>query len=251
MDEVVHHSVERGVATITLDSPSNRNALSRQLINELHAGIDAAEAAAARVIVLQHTGNTFCAGADLKERSSGPVDSGGMVGVLRRLSDGATVTIAAVDGAVRAGGVGLMASCDLVVVARDTTFAFTEVRIGVAPAIISVPILARVNAALLAAPFLTGETFDAADARAMGLITHISDNVAATVATLVDGVLQGAPGAVAATKALLRRVPTLSRDAAYIEMQVLSEHLFQSHEATEGIGAFRERRAPSWQVARS
>jgi enoyl-CoA hydratase len=170
-----------------------------------------------------------------------------MVSALRRLSDGAIVTIAAVDGAVRAGGVGLMASCDLVVVARATTFAFTEVRIGVAPAIISVPILARVNPSLLAAPFLTGETFDAVDARAMGLITHVSDDVPATVRALVNGLLQGAPGAVAATKALLRRVPTLTRDDAYAEMQQLSERLFQSPEAAEGIGAFRERRAPSWQ----
>ena len=89
MDDVVHHCIEHGVATITLDSPHNRNALSRQLINELHAGIDAAEAAEARVIVLRHTGNTFCAGADLSrgpdafDHGSRPIgehrDEGGLV----------------------------------------------------------------------------------------------------------------------------------------------------------------------------
>lgn len=246
MGELVRHRMERGVAWVTLDSPSNRNALSRQLIAELHEALDAAEAEHAQAIVVGHAGNTFCAGADLKERSDGPVDSTPMVRVLQRLSDGAIPSIAAVNGAVRAGGVGLMASCDLVVVHSSTTFAFTEVRIGVAAAIISVPILARVNPSLLAAPFLTGEAFDAADARAMGLVTHVSDDVDATVGHLIDGLLEGAPAAVAATKALLRRVPTLPRAEAYEEMRQLSEALFQSADAAEGMTAFRERRKPSW-----
>ena len=248
MGDVVRYRLERGVAHLTLDSPSNRNALSRQLLTELHEGIDAAEAAGARAIVLGHAGNTFCAGADLKERSDGgPIDSTPMVRAMQRLSDGPTPTIAAVEGAVRAGGIGLMASCDLVVVTSATTFAFTEVRIGVAPAIISVPILARVNPALVAAPFLTGEVFDAADARAMGLVTHVSADVAATVTTLIDGLLMGAPTAVAATKALLRRVPTLDRATAYAEMQALSESLFNSADGAEGMASFREKRRPRWQ----
>ncbi len=246
MGELVRHRMERGVAWITLDSPANRNALSRQLIAELHDALDAAEAVNARAIVLGHTGNTFCAGADLKERSDGPADSSPMVRALQRLSDGAIPSIAAVNGAVRAGGVGLMASCDLVVVQAATTFAFTEVRIGVAAAIISVPILARVNPSLLTAPFLTGEAFGAADARAMGLVTHVTDDVVTTVDHLVDGLLEGAPAAVAATKALLRRVPTLPRAEAYAEMQRLSEALFQGPDAAEGMAAFREKRKPAW-----
>lgn len=249
MGELVRHRMERGVAWITLDSPANRNALSRQLIAELHEAIDAAEAADARAIVLGHSGTTFCAGADLKERSDGPVDSTPMVRALQRLSDGPIPSIAVVNGAVRAGGVGLMASCDLVVVHSATTFAFTEVRIGVAAAIISVPILARVNPSLLTAPFLTGEAFDASEARAMGLVTHVSDDVDATVGHLVDGLLEGAPAAVAATKALLRRVPTLPRPEAYEEMRRLSEALFQSADAAEGMAAFREKRKPAWAQA--
>ena len=238
--------MERGVAWITLDSPSNRNALSRQLIAELHEALDAADAASARAIVLGHTGNTFCAGADLKERGSGPVDSSGMVRALQRLSDGPIPSIAAVNGAVRAGGIRLMASCDLVVVNAATTFAFTEVRIGVAAVIISVPILARVNPSLLTAPFLTGEAFGAAEARTMGLVTHVSDDVVTTVDHLVAGLLEGAPAAVAATKALLRRVPTLPRADAYTEMARLSEALFQGPDAAEGIAAFVEKRKPAW-----
>jgi enoyl-CoA hydratase/carnithine racemase len=247
--ELVHVSIERGVATITLDSPANRNALSLGLVRDLHAALDAADAASPRAIVLTHTSNTFCAGADLKERGTGAVDSTPMVDALKRLSDSTAPTIAAVKGAVRAGGVGLMASCDLVVVAPSTTFAFTEVRIGVAPAIISVPILARVQPSLLRAPFLTGETFDAPTAKTMGLITHIADaddSVDATVATLVEGIRLGAPAAVAAAKAILRRVPALERDAAYEEMRALSESMFLGPDGVEGMASFREKRKPSW-----
>jgi enoyl-CoA hydratase/carnithine racemase len=247
--ELVHVALDRGVATITLDSPANRNALSLGLVRDLHRALDAAEAAAPRVVVLTHTSNTFCAGADLKERGTGAVDSSPMVNALKRLSDSVAPTIAVVKGAVRAGGIGLMASCDLVVVAPSTTFAFTEVRIGVAPAIICVPILARVQPSHLRTPFLTGEAFDAHTARTMGLVTHVADtddSVDATLAALVDGIMQGAPAAVAATKTILRRVATLDRDTAYEEMRALSESMFLGPDGVEGMAAFRERRKPAW-----
>lgn len=246
MTEVVRTSVAAGVATITLDSQHNRNALSRQLLEGLHAGLDLAEAESARVVVLRHEGPAFCAGADLKERAAGPPDSRPFVHVLERLMDTPRPTIAAVDGAVRAGGIGLMAACDLVVVHTATTFALTEVRIGVAAAIIAVPILRRVPAGRIASAFLTGEGFDAEEARAMGLVTHVSDDVAATVERLCEGVRAGAPRAVAATKELLAVVPALDRDDAFGRMQLLSEELFQGPDAAEGMAAFREKRAPSW-----
>ena len=138
-----------------------------------------------------------------------------MVRVLERLMDADQPTVAAVDGAVRAGGIGLMASCDLVVVHRSVTFALTEVRIGVAPAIISVPILRRVAPSRIAAAMLTGEPFDADEARAIGLITHVTDDVAATTAALCAGIVAGAPRAVAETKRLLHRVPGLDRSTAF------------------------------------
>jgi enoyl-CoA hydratase len=243
-DRVVRHHVVGGIATITLDSPANRNALSRRLLAELHEALDATSAA--RVIVLAHTGPAFCAGADLKERAAAPTDASPMAAVMQRLIEAPQPTVAAVTGAVRAGGIGLMAACDLVVVHPAVTFAFTEVRIGVAPAIISVPILRRVPWSQLAAAFLTGETFDAATARQMGLVTHVADDVAATVGRLADGILAGAPDAVAATKALLHRPssPTLAADFA--AMQQLSEALFASPEAAEGMRAFAERRVPAW-----
>ena len=253
-EPLVRVDVDNGVATITLDSPANRNALSRQLLTDLHAALDRAEQPDVRAIVLTHTAPTFCAGADLKERAdpdAQPTGSSPMVDAIRRLMFSAQPTIAAVNGSVRAGGVGLMAGCDLVVVQRSVTFAFTEVRIGVAPAIISVPILHRCGWSKLAAPFLTGEVFDAAAALDMGLVTHLADDVDgvdATVRALVAGVLAGAPQAVAATKALLRQPLPHSLDDAFTAMQALSESLFGSREAAEGMRAFAEKRQPSWQM---
>jgi methylglutaconyl-CoA hydratase len=246
MADVVHLELADGRATITLDSQHNRNALSRQLLAELDACLD--EASDARVIVVRHEGPAFCAGADLKERAdrSAPLDSRPMVSVMERLMDAACPTIAAVDGAVRAGGIGLMASCDLVVVARPVTFALTEVRIGVAAAIISVPILRRVPAGRIAAAMLTGEPFDAEHALEIGLVTHVADDVSATVDHLCEGVVAGSPRAVAATKRILRDVPGMQRTAAFEQMRALSDELFGSDDAAEGMAAFADKRAPIW-----
>lgn len=238
--------IDREVATITLDSQHNRNALSRQLLEELHRALDQAEEVEARAIVLTHAGPAFCSGADLRERSSGPPDSGPMVAALERLMDTERPTIAAVRGAVRAGGIGLMASCDLVVVDASVDFALTEVRIGVAPAIIAVPILRRVAPGRIAAAMLTGERFDAAQARDIGLVTHVTSDVVETVDEICDGVRRGAPDAVAATKRLLASVPGTDRATAFSEMRALSERLFSSADAAEGMAAFAERRAPRW-----
>lgn len=248
MSQLVRLDLGDDIGTITLDSQPNRNALSRQLIAELGVAITDAEAAGVRAIVLRHEGPAFCSGADLKERSAaaGPPDSRPMVQVMQRLMDTERPTIAAVEGAVRAGGIGLMASCDLVVVDRSVTFALTEVRIGVAAAIISVPILRRVPAGKIAAAMLTGESFGADEAREIGLVTHVSDDVAATVATLCDGIRAGAPRAVAETKRLLQRVPTVDRDVAFTEMRALSDELFGGPDAAEGMAAFREKRSPVW-----
>jgi enoyl-CoA hydratase/carnithine racemase len=246
---VVHFGLDGPIATITLDSQANRNALSRRLLAGLHDALDAAEAADARAIVLTHAGPSFCAGADLKERAgqgSSPADSGPFVRALQRLMDTPRPTIAAVGGAVRAGGIGLMAACDLVVVAESTTFALTEVRIGVAPAIISVPILRRVAPTHLAAAMLTGEPFDASTARSIGLVTHTTTDVDATVRTLCDGILAGAPRAVAETKRLLHTIAGMDRDAAFAAMAALSDELFSGPDAAEGMAAFAEKRRPSW-----
>lgn len=248
----VRGSFADGVYTLTLDSPHNRNALSARLLAEAHHHLDLAlePALGARALVVDHTGPAFCAGADLSERSDRPIDSGPFVRLLERLMDSPCPSIAVVRGPARAGGIGLLASCDLAVVASTVTFALTEVRIGVTAAIISVPILRRVRPSSIAAALLTGQTFDATEARRIGLITHVSDDVDHTLAELTSGIRAGAPAAVAATKVILSSVPTLDRDTAFEEMRALSERFFASSDAREGMAAFREKRPPSWSEGR-
>jgi enoyl-CoA hydratase/carnithine racemase len=234
--QLIDFTLADDVATITLDSPANRNALSQQLLAELLAALDAAEQANARVIILTHAPPAFCSGADLKERASGLVDSTSFIAAIERLGTTSAPVIAAVDGPARAGGVGLMAACDLIVVNSSVNFAITEVRLGVAPAIVTAPILQRCSWSRGAPAVHTR----AARALDIGLITHVSDDVGATVAELTRGILQGGPHAVAATKALLRQPHSMP------ELRALSESLFTSEEGREGMAAYAEKRRPRW-----
>ncbi|HSB85892.1 MAG TPA: enoyl-CoA hydratase-related protein [Ilumatobacteraceae bacterium] len=240
MGQLVRIEMVGEAATVTLDSPANRNAISQQLMADLHAALDEAERQRARVVVLTHTPPAFCAGADLKERSTGRVDSTSFVHAIERLGTMQPPVIAAVDGPVRAGGIGLMAACDLVVINPTITFAFTEVRVGVTPAIISAPIMQRCGWSKLAGPYLTGEVFDAARALEMGLVTHIVDDVGAAVTELTRQILLGGPTAVTVTKTLLRTPHSIG------ELQAISESLFTSDEGREGMAAFAEKRPPRW-----
>jgi len=151
-------------------------------------------------------------------------------------------------GAVRAGGLGIMAACDLVVVAPTVNFAFTEVKLGAAPALISVPILARVAWSNVAAAFITGEEFDSARALAIGLVTHVSQDPHATAQGLVAAICAAGPEAVATTIKILRRAANDSYEEQLDEMRQVSERVFQSSEAQEGIAAFLEKRPPSWRI---
>lgn len=242
--------------TITLSSPANRNALSRALVSGVGDAVATATAQvdndpdSLRTIVLTHVPPVFCAGADLKERAGGTPDSGPFVDVLRQIMDAPVPVIAAVKGPVRAGGIGLMAACDLVVVRADVQFALTEVRLGLAAAVIAVPILRRVPASRLAQAFLTGEPFSATEAREAGLVSHVGADdaeVDSIVVELCRQVALGAPRAVAATKSILGDVPGMDRDAAFDSMAQLSNELFASEDGAEGMLSFAERRPPRWQ----
>ena len=163
-----------------------------------------------RVVVLGHTGNTFCAGADLAEGSAASADpaeataerSREMAALLRAIVEAPLPVIVAVDGHVRAGGMGLVAAGDIAVAGPRSTFALTEARIGVAPAIISLTLLPKLSARAAARYYLTGETFDAATAATIGLITTAADDVDAAVASLVADIGRGSPQGLAASKAL-------------------------------------------------
>ncbi|NNN35866.1 enoyl-CoA hydratase family protein [Streptomyces sp. S3(2020)] len=233
----------RGIETLTLDSPHNRNALSAALVGELAAGLTEAEKDAdVRAVVLTHTGNTFSAGADLKD----PPDPDALVGLLRQIVELPKPVLARVTGHVRAGGLGLLAACDIGVASTGSSFAFTEVRIGVAPAVISLPLLPRTDPRALARYYLTGERFDAPEAARIGLLTATGDDVDDVLEPILDGLRKAAPEALAETKQLLtaRVLEAFDRDAA--DLTALSARLFSSAQAREGMTAFLERRDPAW-----
>ncbi len=250
--ELVHLDTADGVATITLDSPANRNALSAQLRRELLAQLDAALADdAVRVIVATHTGTAFCAGMDLKEARGANARGQGVnevPAILERLWTSSKPVVARLSGPARAAGVGLVAACDLAVATEEVTFAFSEVRIGLVPAVISVTVLPRLLPRPAHELFLTGETFDARRAAAIGLISSAVPAAVldAEVGRFVAALRLGAPGALAATKEMLRRErpPSMAEDLA--RMQALSASCFAGAEGQEGIRAFAEKRPPSW-----
>ncbi|MFI9467644.1 enoyl-CoA hydratase family protein [Streptomyces sp. NPDC052492] len=235
----------RGVETLSLDAPERRNALSAALVGDLAAALtDAGKDPGVRAVVLTHTGNTFSAGADLKD----PPAPSALVALLRQIVELPRPVVARVTGHVRAGGLGLLAACDVAVASRAATFAFTEVRIGVAPAVISLPLLPRTDPRALARYYLTGERFDADEAARVGLLTAAGDDVDDALAPVLDGLRRSAPEALAETKRLLtaRVLETFDRDAD--ALTALSARLFASAHAREGMTAFLERRDPEWVV---
>jgi enoyl-CoA hydratase len=255
MDTLVEYVVDGQVARLTLNSPHNRNALSSTLVGQLHQGLrDAADDPAVRVVVLGHTGNTFCAGADLSEGSAASADpaeataqrSREMAALLRAIVESPRPVIVAVDGHVRAGGMGLVAAADIAVAGPRSTFALTEARIGVAPAIISLTLLPKLSARAAARYYLTGETFDAVTAASVGLITMAADDVDAAVASLVADIGRGSPQGLAASKALTTAAVLDGFDRDAERMGADSARLFVSDEAREGMLAFLQKRPPSW-----
>lgn len=253
MTELVHSSAAGGVATLTLDSPHNRNALSPGLMAELAAGLRAAlEDPSVRVVVLSHAGRVFCSGMDLKATAGAggaadmPVTA--FPDLLAAIWDSPKPVIARVGGPARAGGIGLLAACDIAVAARSATFAFTEVRLGVVPAVISVPVLPRMLPRAAHELFLTGEVFGAERAAAVGLVNVAVKDEAldGEVERYVELLVQGAPGALAATKELLRRAPGPSMAADLAAMAALSASWFASAEGREGVAAYAEKRRPAW-----
>lgn len=251
MSEMVHLETAAGTATITLDSPSNRNALSAQVRRELLDHLDTVLADDdVRVVVLTHAGPVFCSGMDLREsRGAGSDDQGvnEVPAVLQTLWESPKPVIARVAGPARAGGIGLVAACDIAVAAREATFAFSEVRIGVVPAVISVTVLPRLSPRAALELMLTGEPFDAERAAAIGLVNGAVDaaDLDAEVGRYRDMLVRGGPEALAATKAMLRRTPDGLADD-FRAMLALSSEFFASAEGQEGIAAFAEKRPPSW-----
>lgn len=248
-DELVHLEVDEQVAIITLDSPANRNALSAQLVAELLDHLTAADASSdVRAIVVTHTGSTFCAGADLAEAVEIGMDRGtrALLELLTTVVELPTPVVAVVRGSVRAGGIGLVGACDFALVTESSTFAFTEAKLGLAPAIISLTTRSRLGDRDAARKYLTGVIFDGMEAARSGLVTRAlpDSQVDEAVSSLIRELLSVPPQGLAETKRLLN-APVLTAMAAEGESLVeLSARLFASEVAQEAIAAFRQRRMP-------
>lgn len=254
-DDAVLLDVADGVATITLNRPDQKNRLDPTAMLLLldmigRAGNDDA----VRSIVITGTGNTFCAGADLLAAVNADVD--GFTGsgpellarVLTAMLDCPKPVIAKVQGHVAGGGNGIIAACDLAVASADARFAFSEVRVGVAPSVISVVCLTVMHRRDAQELLLTGERVDAERVLRAGLITQVvaAAELDAAVMALTEQIRAGGPEAVANTKELLRRVPGMERDAAFAWTAEKSAALFSSQEAREGMTAFLQKSQPSW-----
>jgi enoyl-CoA hydratase len=250
---LVRYEAAVQVATLTLDSPANRNALSVALVDELTARLrDAGTDPAVRAVRLTHTGRVFCAGADLNQASTGSMSesTAAIMAMLTTIVELPKPVIAQVTGHVRAGGMGIVGACDLAVASETASFAFTEARIGVTPAIISLTTLDVLDPRAAARYYLTGATFDAAEAARLGLLTAAATTgtIDAVVDGMVDEIRQTSPQGSAETKKLLTadRRARLARDS--VAMVDLSARLFASPEAQEGIHAFLDKRPPSWRT---
>jgi methylglutaconyl-CoA hydratase len=252
-DPLVRASTTHGVTTLTLDSPRNRNALSTPLMTQLLAELATAVADdTVRVVVLSHTGPVFSSGADLKETAAafrdGTVPVAMLGDVLAAIWECPKPVVARVGGPARAGGLGLIAAADIAICAQEATFAFTEVRLGVVPAVISSTVLPRLQPRAAAELYLTGDTFDGRRAAEIGLVTTVTSAEALdeTVASYCLALVNGAPGALAGAKELLRRGPAVDFRAGLAELSELSVRYFHSAEGREGVAAFGEKRPARW-----
>ena len=246
------YEVRNGAAWITLNRPEVRNALSSNLLTEVYDHLAAANAdPAVRCIVLTGAGKGFCSGADLKNPPGMAGADGRIVpyeDVLTAIWEGEKPVIAAVNGAAFAGGLGLVGASDIIITSEEAVFSFSEVRIGVIPAIISVVCLRKLGPHHGMRLFVTGDRFNGKQAVEYGLAHRAVplDQLATSVQEEIDAIILGSPIAVAECKKLVRAIPSGSLQEEFEMTQEWSRRMFQSDEAAEGMLAFREKRKPHW-----
>lgn len=243
---LVHATTSGGVATITLDSPANRNALSRRLVTELFDELERAGADdAVRVVLIQSSGKVFCSGADLTEASAEGMAAGTRrIVELQRLIVTLDKPVVTKNlGAVRAGGIGIIAAADIAISAEEATFALTEVKLGLAAAIISLTVHHRMNPRAAALTTLGGEVFSGAEAAAYGLVTRAvpAERLDEEVAAVCSSLATGAPQGLRESKRILNRDLVARIDAFGEEMATISTRLFASDEARAAMAAFLSR----------
>ena len=251
--EATEFEIINGAAWIRLNRPEARNALSAALVNEVYDHLESANSDRnVRCIVITGNGPAFCAGADLKSPPGKIVDGQARAiaypDVLRSIMDSPKPVIAAINGAAFAGGLGLVGAADIVITVDDVQFSFSEVRIGVIPAVISVVCLPKLGTHHGMKLFLTGERFSGTQAVDMGFAHKAvaRDELSAAVQEEIDAINLGGPIAVQEAKKLVRRIRQLSIEEGFEETGPWSRSLFESDEGQEGMAAFREKRKPSW-----
>jgi methylglutaconyl-CoA hydratase len=245
------------VVRVTLNRPEVRNAFNEQLIAELTRWAESVTTGgAARVAVLAGAGKMFCAGADLAWMSKmvgytheeNVRDAREMARMFEALDRLPIPLIGRVHGAALGGGVGLAAVCDIVVAAEDAAFAFTEVKLGILPAVISPYVMAKIGRSAARELFLTGARFSAERARDIGLVHAVGDaaDLDRVVAKYVNDLLTSGPEAVAAAKRLIAEVTSAARTAAIeYTIDAIAERRI-AKEGQEGMNAFLAKRPPSW-----
>ena len=248
---LVETDLAGGVLTVALADEANRNALGARLVEELLTTLDAADGdPGVRVVVLTNRGSVFCAGANLAERTAGapPAAVRDPSELFGRFARSPKPYVGRIAGHCVAGGMGLAAAMDISVAADDVRFGFTEVRIGVAPAVISVVCLPKLRPADARAAFLRGNRFSASEAAGMGLVNVAvpRERLDEEVDAVVGDLLSGSPAAIAASKRLLAEVPGTPVDDAFRWTSALSAELFSSDEAREGMTAYLEKRPAAW-----
>lgn len=244
MTELVRYKVSGEVANATLDSPHNRNALSKQLVSELFEALDQMESDdSVKVLVLRAADRVFCSGADLSEASGDGMEEGAraIVQLQRRMVASPKPIVVALQGPVRAGGIGIVAAADIAIATPDADFALTEVRLGLAAAVISLTVFHRMSSRAGTRLVLTGEKFDASTALQAGLLTEVTDDLEATVGGVVANLCKGHPQGLRESKRVVNRELLAKIDEHGRDMATLSAELFGSDAAREAMLAFLSR----------
>jgi methylglutaconyl-CoA hydratase len=241
---------------LRLSRPAVRNAFDEELIARLTEALCAVPAQV-RVVVLEGEGPVFCAGADLgwmrrgreMTEAEGEAEASTLARLFRTLDDVACPVVARVQGAALGGGLGLLACCDIVVAASDARFGFTEVRLGLVPAVVSPYVVRKIGVSAARRFFLTGELFDAEVAKRYGLVHEVvaPSELDRTVDSLVAALSKNGPRAVACAKQLIHGLAAApDADAVTARMAQTIARLRRSPEGQEGMLAFLEKRAPRW-----
>ena len=246
------------VRTITLSRPDVRNAFNDEVIADLKTAFtEAGQAADVRCVVLAAEGPAFCAGADLNwmrrmadyTRDENLADAGQLAAMLRAIYECPKPTIARVQGDVFAGGVGLVAACDMAVSVDTATYCLSEVKLGLIPATISPYVIRAIGARASHRYFLTAERFSAAEAHRVGLVHEVvaADALNAKVAELTSALVSASPNAVRACKRLVQDVAEREIDDALVAHTVAGiADIRSSAEGKEGVQSFLQKRKPSW-----